>query len=199
MVQSEQQQAHRAAVWARAYHEAAHAVTATLLGGRVASVEVWAGPPTGGRTEVTGLEDELAGPKAFGLVRQIVCLLAGPVAEIVGSGGSGMILNEPAAFVSETLSAQIADPASADAPPDIQTVAGLILDHFGPDDEPGIAAAVDHLALNVETFVRGEWSAIELVAFGLLRQGRFTEDDLRSLLARALPSAPPAELLQLLP
>ena len=82
---------------------------------------------------------------------------------------------------------------------DVATAADLILDHFGADDEVGIAAAVDHLGLNVESFVRGQWNAVELVALALLRQGRLTEDDLKSLMARALPGAPPSELLQLLP
>jgi hypothetical protein len=196
-----------AALWARVHREAAHAVVGTLLGGRVTEVEVWPGPPVGGRAAVEGLD---GGSDGYVQVRRIIYLLAGPVSERIARGGSGLIMNDPAAFVSSTLAAAIdlkTRPESAPDPSaellpelaDIAAAADLILDHFGADDEVGIAAAVDHLGLNVESFVRGQWNAVELVALALLRNGRLTEDDLKSLMARALPEGPPAELLRLLP
>ena len=61
----------RLALWTRVHHEAAHAVVGTLLGGRVTGVEVWPGPPVGGRTTVDGLGGASAGMSAiFGLVRR---------------------------------------------------------------------------------------------------------------------------------
>ena len=77
--------------------------------------------------------------------------------------------------------------------------AGLILEHFGPEDETGIAAAVDHLGMSVESFVRSQWTNVELVAAALLRERRLTEKQFQSLMSRMLPEPPPSELLQLLP
>ncbi len=36
---------------ARAHHEASHAVVASVLGARVGTLEIWSGPPVGGRPE----------------------------------------------------------------------------------------------------------------------------------------------------
>ena len=36
-----------ALLWARAHHEAAHAVVGTLLGGTVTEAAIWSGPPVG--------------------------------------------------------------------------------------------------------------------------------------------------------
>src|SRR5215212_4373434 len=47
---------HLTGLWARAHHEAAHAVVATLMGGRVEEIELWSGPPVGGRVHLTGLD-----------------------------------------------------------------------------------------------------------------------------------------------
>lgn len=201
--------AHRAQVWVRVHHEAAHAVAGTLLGGRVTGVEVRPGPPVEGRTQVDGLDGASAGPDAgpfrsdgWSTVRRIVYLLAGPVAERIAGGGSALIMNDPAAFVSTTLSFLLDVPAGSDLPPqppDLVAVADLIVDHFGREDEVGIAAAVDHLGLSVESFVRSQWTNIELVAAALLRDGRLTEEQFHSLLSRMLSEPPPSELLQLLP
>jgi hypothetical protein len=187
------------ALWVSAHHEAAHAVVGTLLGGRVQRVEVWGGPPAGGRTEIAGLDDSAIGHDPYGPVRRMTCLVAASVAGRIAGGGSGAILNDPAAFVSTTLMAALHDPETIDVPPALATVAGLILDHFGPDDEAGATAAVDHLALNVETFVRGSWYSVEMVAAALLRHGRLDEEQFRSVLSVALPAPPSAELLALLP
>ena len=191
----------RAQLWMRAHHEAAHAVVGTLFGKRVTAVEVWGGPPVGGRTDLSGLDDEAAAapgpaprPDGHATVRQIVYLLAGPVAARISGGGSAQIMNDPAAFVSIRLGAVIDDPDGADLPlelADIKTVAGLVVGHFGADDEAGIAAAVDHLGLSVESLVRDHWSSIQTVAGSLLRSGRLTENDFHSLWTRAMSAASP--------
>ena len=189
----------RAQLWMRAHHEAAHAVVGTLFGKRITAVEVWGGPPVGGRTDLSGSDDESAAapgpaarPDAHATLRQIVYLLAGPVAARISSGGPAQIMNDPAAFVSIRLDAVINDPDGADLPPelvDIKTVAGLVVGHFGADDEAGIAAAVDHLGLSVESLVRDHWSSIQTVAGSLLRSGRLTENEFHSLWSRALSAA----------
>jgi hypothetical protein len=188
-----------ARLWARAHHEAAHAVVATLLGARVEEVAIWSGPPVSGRTLLTGLDDAESEPDQYGLVRRIVYRLAGPLAEQIAAGGPGMIMNEPASLMASALMAGLGDPASVELAPDLGAVVGLLVDHFGPDDEAGPAAAVDHMALNVENLVRERWSAVEQVAAGLLRHGRLTDDQLQSLFALALAGPPSSELLQALP
>jgi hypothetical protein len=190
----------RAQLWMRAHHEAAHAVVGTLFGKRVTAVEVWGGPPVGGRTELSALDDDESaaapgpapGPDAHATLRQIVYLMAGPVAARISAGGSAQIMNDTAAFVSIRLGAVIDDPDSAELPlelVDIKTVAGLVVGHFGADDEAGIAAAVDHLGLSVESLVRDHWSSIQTVAGSLLRSGRLTEIEFHSLWSRALSAA----------
>ena len=74
----------RAQLWMRAHHGAAHAVIGTLFGKRVTGVEVWGGPPVGGRTELAAPGDDEAAapgpassPDAHATLRQIVYLLAG--------------------------------------------------------------------------------------------------------------------------
>ena len=186
-------------LWARAHHDAAHAVVATLLGAQVSQVEVWPGPPVGGRTELTGLDEAESGARDYGLVRRLAYLIAGPIAERIAAGGSGAILNEPASVAAQTLLEGVRDPSSVDPATDLGTAAILIHDHFGPDDEAGFAAAIDHLPMSVEATVRGQWHTIQTVAMHLLRRGRLTEEQLRSLWSAVLPAGPPSELLELLP
>jgi len=188
----------RVHLWARAHHEAAHAVVGTLLGGHVLGIEIWSGPPVAGRVRITDLDDAVAGPADHGLVRRIVYLLAGPIAEQL-AGSSGAILNEAAAHVATALLIAVRDPSTVDQATDTGRVARLVLDHFDPDAEDAIAAAVDHLPLNVESLVREQWSNIQLVVANLLRHGRITEEQFQALVTLALPSAPPSELLELLP
>jgi len=188
----------RARLWARAHHEAAHAVVGTLLGAQVEEVALWSGPPVVGRVRLTGLDDPAAHDQ-YGLVRRIVYLLAGPLAEQIAAGGAGMIMNEPASLAATALMAALRDPASVELAPDLAAVSRLILDHFGPDDEAGPAAAVDHMALNVETLLRERWSAVEQMAAGLLRHGRLTDEQLQSLFALAMPAPPDSELFDALP
>ena len=189
----------RVQVWARAHHEAAHAVVAILLGARVSEIEVWPGPPVGGRTRMTGLDEPEAGAPGYGLVRRLAYLIAGPIAERVAGGESGAILNEPASFAAGVLLEGVRDPSAVDPATDLGTAAILIHDHFEPDDEAGMATAVDHLPLSVEAVVRGQWHAVQTVAMQLLRRGRLDEEQLRSLWSAVLPAGPPPELLELLP
>jgi hypothetical protein len=155
------------------------------------------------------------------LVQRIVYLLAGPIAARIASGGAGLIMNEPASMVASVLLAAIRTPApahheanqetdqgiaadaqetdqgiAADAQEtELGTVAGLIRDHFGPEDEAGAAAAIDHLPLHVETLLRDRWSAIETIAISLLRHGRLTEDQFQRLFSDALPAPEMGALL----
>src|SRR4051794_32680898 len=199
----------RLQLWARAHHEAAHAVVGTLLGGRVAEVAIWSGPPVGGNVRLLGqVEPETAHAMHahHALVQRIVYLLAGPIAARIASGGAGLIMNEPASMVASVLLAAIRTPApahheanqgiAADAQEtELGTVAGLIRDHFGPEDEAGAAAAIDHLPLHVETLLRDRWSAIETIAISLLRHGRLTEDQFQRLFSDALPAPEMGALL----
>ena len=98
-----------------------------------------------------------------------------------------------------TLLEGVRDPSSIDPASDLGTAAILIHDHFDPDDEAGMATAVDHLPLSVEAVVRGQWHAIQTVAMHLLRRGHLTEEQLGSLWSAVLPAGPPSELLELLP
>lgn len=189
----------RVQLWARAHHEAAHAVVAIMLGARVNEIAVWPGPPAGGRTQLTGLDEPESGAADFGRVRRLAYLIAGPISERIAGGGSAAILNEPASVAAQTLLEGVRDPSSVDPATDLGTAAILIHDHFGPDDEAGATAAVDHLPMSVEATVRGQWHAIQTVAMNLLRRGRLTEEQLRSLWSAVLPAGPPAELLELLP
>ena len=189
----------RAQLWGRAHHEAAHAVVAMMLGAQVNEVEVWPGPPAGGRTQLAGLDESESGAADFGRVRRLAFLIAGPIAERIAGGGSATILNEPASVAAQTLLEGVRDPSSVDPATDLGTAAILIHDHFGPDDEAGATTAVDHLPLSIEATVRGQWHAIQTIAMNLLRRGRLTEDQLRSLWSAVLPPAPPSELLELLP
>lgn len=186
-------------LWAQAHAEAARAVVAIMLGAQVSQIEVWPGPPVGGRTDVTGLTEPEPGATDYGLVRRLAYLLAGPIAEHIASGGSGAIMNEPASVAAQTLLAGVRDPSTVDPATDLGTAAILIHDHFGPDDEAGATAAVDHLPMSVEATVRGQWHAIQTVAMNLLRRGRLTEEQLRSLWSAVLPAGTPSELLELLP
>jgi hypothetical protein len=194
-----EQRDHLADLWARAHHEAAHAVVAILLGAQVSQIEIWPGPPAGGRTQMTGLDEPDPGPAGYGLVRRLAYLIAGPIAERVAGGGSGAILNEPASVAARTLLEGVRDPSTVDADTDLGRAAALIGAYFGPDDEAGFAAAVDHLPLSVEAVVRGQWDAIQVVAVNLLRRGRLTDEQLHSLWSAVLPAAPPSDLLELLP
>ena len=189
----------RAQLWARAHHEAAHAVVAVLLGARVSEIELWPGPPVGGRTQLTGLDEPEPATVGYGLVRRLAYLIAGPLAARIAAGESGAILNEPASFAASMLLAGVRDPSAVDPATDLGTAAILFHDHFGPDDEAGATAAVDHLPLSVEAIVRGQWHAVQEVALQLLRRGRLTEEQLRSLWSAVLPAGPPSELLELLP
>jgi hypothetical protein len=189
----------RVAQWARAHHEAAHAVVAVLLGAQVSQIEVWPGPPVGGRTQTTGLDEPEPGAADYGLVRRLAYLIAGPIAERIAGGGSAAILNEPASVAAQTLLEGVRDPSTVDADTDLGTAAAMIQSYFGADDEAGFAAAVDHLPLSVEAVVRGQWDAIQVVAMNLLRRGRLTEEQLHSLWSAVLPAAPPTDLLELLP
>ena len=189
----------RAQLWARAHHEAGRAVVAILLGAQVSEIEIWPGPPVGSGTRLRGLEDPESGAAGHGLVRRLAYLLAGPIAERIAGGTSGAILNEPASFVATTLLEGVRDPSSIDPATDLGTAAILIGDHFDPDDEAGLATAVDHLPLSVEAVVRGQWHAIQTVAMNLLRRGRLTEEQLRAIWSAVLPAGPPAEILELLP
>ena len=188
-----------ARLWARAHHEAAHAVVANLLGAQVPQIEVWPGPPVGGRTQTTGLDDPEPGAADYGLVRRLAYLIAGPIAERIAGGGSAAILNEPASVAAQTLLEGVRDPSTVDPATDLGTAAILIHDHFGPEDEAGMATAVDHLPLSVEAVVRGQWDGIQVVAMSLLRRGRLTEEQLHTLWSAVLPAAPPTDLLELLP
>ena len=113
-------------MWARAHHEAAHAVVGTLLGGQVTEAAIWAGPPVSGRVVLTGLTD--APQDQYGLVRRIVYLLAGPLAEYLAVGGAGLIMNEPASRIATLLLEGVCDPSDAGQPADVATVVGLLQD-----------------------------------------------------------------------
>lgn len=189
----------QAQLWARAHHEAAHAVAGTLLGGRVISVELWSGPPVAGRVRVTGLDDSTDGPGDHGLVRRIVYLLAGPIAERIAGGESGSILNEAASIAATALMMGIREPARIDQSTDLGAVAALLVDYFGPTGEAPASAAADHLPLSVEGLVRDHWSAIQLVVASLLRHGRLTEEQFQSIITVALPAPTVPDLLHELP
>lgn len=183
-------------LWARAHHEAAHAVVGTLLGGTVTEAAIWSGPPVGGRVLLTGLGDVPgAAIDQYGLVRRIVYHLAGPIAEQIAGGGAGMIANEPASRVAAALLDGVREPAMIGPSADLATVVGLMRDHFGPEGEAELAAAVDHLPLHVETLLRERWSPVEVIAISLLRHGRLTDEQVRALFAEALPGAEMAALL----
>jgi hypothetical protein len=134
----------RAQLWARAHHEAAHAVVGTLLGARVLGVDLWSGPPVGGRVEIVDLDDDVVGPSDHGLVRRIAYQLAGPIAEQIASSPMGMIQNEAASFAATTVMLGLRDPASIEQGTDLAAVAALIADYFGPDGEGPAAAAADN-------------------------------------------------------
>ena len=86
----------------------------TLLGARVTEVAIWSGPPVSGRVALTGLDADDVTRDQFALVRQIVYLLSGPLAEQIASGGAGLIMNEPASLVASALMAGLRDPSSVD-------------------------------------------------------------------------------------
>ena len=195
---------HLTGLWARAHHEAAHAVVATLMGGRVEEIELWSGPPVGGRVRFTGLDAWSPGASATGvdgydLVRRIVYLLAGPISEHIAEAGPSAILNEAASMVATAMLVALRDPAAIELHPDVQAVVGLLQDHFGSENEAGAAAAVDHLAMHVENYVRDQWTAIQSVAASLLRHGRLSGDDLSSFLSAAIPALDMIALLDAFP
>ena len=154
-----------------------------------------AGRQSGARLCCTGLDAASPAADQYGLVRQIVHLLAGPLAEQIAGGGAGLIANEPASPVASALLEGVHVPTVTGQSADIATVVDLLQDHFGPDGESDLAAAVDHLPLHVETLLRDRWSAVEVIAVSLLRHGRLTEDQFRALFAGALPGAEMAALL----
>ncbi len=170
-----------ARLWGRAHHEAAHAVVATVLGARVAALEIWSGPPVGGRVEFDGLDDATAGLAEHVLVRRIAYLLAGPLAEYIAANGPGTVQNEAASEAATVLMAGVRDPSVIDGASDVGRVARLFVDRFGPEGEAAAAAAIDHLALAVENVVRGQWLPIQAIALMVLRHGRVTEERLRPL------------------
>jgi hypothetical protein len=170
-----------ARLWARAHHEAAHAVVATVLDAHVMALEIWSGPPVGGRVEVEGVDDATASPSDLGFVRRIAYLLAGPLAEFIATNGPGAILNEAASLAANVLMAGVRDPGTIDADTDVGRVAGLFAARFGPDGEAAAAAAVDHLVLAIETVVRDQWRPIQAIALMALRHGRLTEEQLQPL------------------
>jgi hypothetical protein len=193
-----------ALLWARAHHEAAHAVAATLLGGRVAEMELWSGPPVGGRVRMTGLDADSGRTDSgraggYGLVRHIVYLLAGPIAEHIAEAGPAPIQNDAASLIATALMMGLHEPGRIELHPDVQAVVGLLQAHFGPDDETGSAAAVDHLAMHVENYVTSQWAAIQSVAASLLRHGRLTGDQLDVLFTTAMPAPELAALLDEFP
>lgn len=188
----------RARLWARAHAEAARAVVAMLLGGRVMGVELWSGPPVGGRVQLA--EDGSETPLSdHGLVRRVAVLLAGPIAEAIALSPGGAIANEPASMAARVLVDGMRDPSTIDLDTDLGKVAQLLVDHFGPEGEAPAAAASDHLPLGVEECLREHWDGVQMVVAALLRTGRLTEDDFRGLVALALPGAPSADLLSALP
>ncbi|MCC7370487.1 MAG: hypothetical protein IT306_18835 [Chloroflexi bacterium] len=188
----------RARLWARAHAEAARAVVAMLLGGRVVSVELWSGPPVGGRVQLA--EDDGDAPLSdHGLVRRVALLLAGPIAETIALSPAGAIANEPASMAAHVLVEGMRDPSAIDLDTDLGKVAQLLAAHFGPAGEAPAAAASDHLPLGVEECLREHWEGVQMVVAALLRTGRLTEDDFRGLVALALPNAPTADLLGALP
>jgi hypothetical protein len=186
-------------LWARAHHEAAHAVVATLMGGRVEEIELWSGPPVGGRVRLTGLDASSSGTDGYDVVRRIVYLLAGPISEHIAETGPAAILNEAASMVATAMLVALRDPATIELHPDVQAVVGLVQDHFGPENEAGAAAAVDHLAMHVENYVRDQWAAIQGVAARLLRHGTLSGDDLQSFLSVAISAPDMAALLDAFP
>ena len=189
----------QAQLWARAHHEAAHAVVGTLLGGRVVGVELWSGPPVAGRVQMTDLDDPSIGLADHGLVRRIAYLLAGPIAERIAGSALGMIQNEAASMAATALMMGLRDPASIEQNTDLGAVAELILDYFGPDGEEPAAAAADHLPLSVEGLVRDHWSAIQMVVANLLRHGRLTEEQFQAIVTLSLPAPTAPDLLDALP
>lgn len=178
-----------ARLWARAHHEAAHAVVATVLGAEVGSLEIWSGPQVGGRVEVAGLDGPTAGPADQALARRIAYLLAGPLAEHIAASGPGAVLNEAAALAATVLMAGVRDPSTIDPENDVGRVARLFVDRFGPDGEAAAAAAADHLALAVEGAVREQWLPIQAVALLALRDGRLTEEQLRTVRSAGLAAS----------
>ena len=191
---------HLTGLWARAHHEAAHAVVATLMGGRVEEIELWSGPPAGGRVHLTGHDvASSADADGYALVRRIVYLLAGPISEHIAEAGPAAILNEAASMVATAMLVALRDPATIELHPDVQAVVGLLQEHFGPENEAGAAAAVDHLAMHVENYVRDQWTAIQGVAASLLRHGRLSGDQLQSFFSAALPASDMAALLDAFP
>ena len=169
-----------ARLWARAHHEASHAVVASVLGVRVGTLEIWSGPPVGGRVDVEGLDD-VPGPPDQSLVRRIAYLLAGPLAEYIATHGPATVQNEAASEAATVLMAGVRDPSVIDPASDVGRVAHLFVERFGPDGEAAAAAAIDHLALAIENVVRGLWLPIQSIALLALRHGRVTEEQLRPL------------------
>lgn len=160
-----------------AYHQAGHAVVGTLLGARVLSVELWAGPPPDGRVRVDGLDGQVGQPSEHSLVRLIAYHFAGPIAERIAEGGNTSLQGEPGYRTSVRVMSQFREPDTIDEATDEGAAARLLLDHFGDDGEEEAATAVDHLALIIEGWVWDHWSAITLVAGSLLRYGHLTSSE----------------------
>jgi len=180
-----------------AFHEAAHAVVGTVLGARVLSLELRSGPPSC-CAQVTDLSAPSGESPDHGLVRLIAYKLAGPIAQSIAEGSSTSFLGEPGWLAATTVMTHVRQPEGLDDETDEGAAARLVLDHFGSRDDDA-AAAVDHLALNVETWVRDHWSTIELVAVNLLRHRRLTGDQFRSLVSVTMPAPHTNQLLQTSP
>jgi hypothetical protein len=162
-----------------AYHQAGHAVVGALLGAHVQSVELWDGPPPGGRVRVEGLDERVEAPSDHDLVRLIAYRLAGPIAERIAEGGAMALQGDPGYRATTLVMQQFRAPDTIDDETDEGMAARLLLDHFG-DGEEAAATAVDHLALIIEGWVWDHWHAITVVAVNLLRYGHLTSAEFLS-------------------
>lgn len=157
-----------------AFHQAGHAVVGALLGARVLSVELRAGPPPDGHVRVEGMDQPSGQPSQHALVRLIAYRLAGPIAERIAEGGGTALQGDPGYRASVRVMSQFRQPETVDEATDEGAAARLLLDHFGGGGEEEAATAVDHLALIIEGWVWDHWSEIMLVAASLLRYGHLT-------------------------
>jgi hypothetical protein len=162
-----------------AYHQAGHAVVGALLGARVESVEIWDGPPPGGRVRAAGLDEQAGPPSDHDLVRLIAYRMAGPIAERIAEGGSMALQGDPGYRASTLIMQQFRQPETVDDATDEGLAARLLLDHFGEREEEA-ATAVDHLARIIEGWVWDHWHAIDVVAGSLLRYGQRTSAEFLS-------------------
>jgi hypothetical protein len=164
---------------AAAYHQAGHAVVGALLGARVESVEVWDGPPPGGRVRTEGLDEMADAPADHDLVRLIAYRMAGPIAERIAEGAGLALQGDPGYRASTLIMQQFRQPETIDDATDEGMAARMLLDHFQEREEEA-ATAVDHLALIIEGWVWDHWHAIDVVAVSVLRYGRLTSAEFLS-------------------